>query len=77
MLINKKYLAQYSPLPVNYDVANLIPYVNVAEKIWIVKTIGQELYDELDKQVKDNIRRKCNLAYRRWFMAISCLCNAS
>lgn len=54
MLINKKYLAQYSPLPVNYDVANLLPYVNVAEKIWIVKTIGQELYDELDEQVKDN-----------------------
>lgn len=54
MLINKKYLSEYSPLPKNYDVTNLMPYVNVAEKIWLKPIIGYDLYDEIDEQVENN-----------------------
>lgn len=54
MLINKKYLSEYSPLPKNYDVANLMPYVNVAEKIWVVDLVGIEFYLELSEQVQKN-----------------------
>lgn len=54
MIINKQFLAAYSPLPKNYDVTNLMPYVNVAEKIWVVKLLGEDLFDEIETQVKDN-----------------------
>lgn len=54
MLINKKYLSEYSPLPKNYDVTNLMPYVNVAEKIWVVDLVGIEFYLELSEQVQKN-----------------------
>lgn len=54
MLINKKYLSEYSPLPKNYDVTNLMPYVNVAEKIWLKPIIGHDLYEELEEQIENN-----------------------
>ena len=54
MVITVKYLQQYSPIPKNYDVTNLMPYVNVAEKIWLKEIIGGELYNELNEQVESN-----------------------
>lgn len=54
MVITVKYLQQYSPIPKNYDVTNLMPYVNVAEKIWLKEIIGEELYNELNEQVENN-----------------------
>lgn len=54
MLINKTYLAKYSPLPVNYDLTDVMIYVPVATEIWIRPLIGDELTDELDEQVTNN-----------------------
>lgn len=54
MIISKKYLAQYSPLPKNYDVTNLMPYVDIATKLWVIPLIGYDLYDEINKQVENN-----------------------
>lgn len=54
MIINKAYLAEYSPLPSNYDITNLIPYVDVSTKIWVKPLIGDDLYDEIDEQVENN-----------------------
>lgn len=54
MLINKKYLKQYSPLPSNYDVSNLLPYVTTSEKIWVIPVLGIEMYEELMEQVDGN-----------------------
>lgn len=54
MIINKKYLAQYSPLPSNFDITNLVPYISTAEKIWVLPIIGEALYDELEEQVGSN-----------------------
>lgn len=51
MIITKKYLQTYSPLPKNYDVANLLPYVDVATKLWIKPIIGEDFYQELEEQV--------------------------
>lgn len=51
MIIDKHFLAQYSPIPSNYDVANILPYVSVAEKIWVIPIIGYDFYMELDEQV--------------------------
>lgn len=56
MIINKTLLAKYSPLPIpdNFDYADLLPYVTVAESIWVKPLIGDELYDEIDEQVENN-----------------------
>ena len=56
MIINKKLLAQYSPLPIpsNYDYSELINYVSVSEEIWIRPVIGEALFDEIEEQVKNN-----------------------
>ena len=54
MLINKQLLKTYSPFPLNYDLTEVMQYVDVTEKIWIVKTIGYAQYDELCEQVKEN-----------------------
>ena len=54
MIINEKYFKQYSPVPLNYNMAEIKNYINVAEKIWVRPLIGDDLYFELEQQVKDN-----------------------
>ena len=54
MLINKALLKKYSPYPLNYDLTEVMQYVDITEKIWIVKLIGYSQYDELLQQVADN-----------------------
>lgn len=56
MIINKKLLAEYSPLPLpsNYDMADIINYVSVAQEIWVRPIIGDDLLDEIEQQVEDN-----------------------
>ena len=54
MIINEKYFKQYSPIPVNYNMAEIKNYIPVATKIWVIPVIGRNLYNELEQQVKDN-----------------------
>lgn len=54
MIINEKYLKQFSPLPLNYNLAEVKNYIDVAEKIWILPMLGYDWYEELQQQVKDN-----------------------
>lgn len=54
MLLNKKILAQYSILPINYNYSEVMQYVDVTEKIWIIKLIGYDMYEELCEQVEEN-----------------------
>ena len=54
MIINEKYLKQFSPIPVNYNMAEVKNYIPVAEKIWVIPLIGYDLYDEINEQVADN-----------------------
>ena len=53
-IINEKYFKQYSPIPINYNMAELKNYITVAEQIWIKPLIGYDLFDEIEQQVKDN-----------------------
>lgn len=53
-IINKKLLAQYSPLPSNYDYSEIMNYVPVAQSIWVEPLIGSTLMDELEEQVENN-----------------------
>lgn len=54
MIINKEYLKQFSPLPKNYNLDEVLNYVDVAAKIWLIPIIGGELYDEIEEQVQKN-----------------------
>lgn len=54
MIINRTYLKKYSPIPQNYDLTEVMNYVTVAEKLYIIPIIGQDLYDELNEQVNSN-----------------------
>lgn len=54
MLINKELLKRFGIFPKNYDLTEVMNYVDIAEQIWIVDTIGYDWYEELCQQVKDN-----------------------
>lgn len=54
MLLNKEILKKYSLYPRNYDLTEVMQYVDIAEKIWILPTIGYDWYEELCEQVKEN-----------------------
>lgn len=54
MIINEKYMKQYSPIPLNYNMSEVKNYIPVAEKIWVIPLIGYDLYDEINEQVADN-----------------------
>lgn len=54
MIINEKFLKKYSPIPLNYNMAEVMNYVDIAEKIWLLPVLGYEWYDELEDQVRNN-----------------------
>lgn len=54
MIINETYFKKYSPIPLNYNMAEIKNYIPVAEKIWVKPLIGYELFEELEEQVKNN-----------------------
>lgn len=62
MIINKKFLAANSPLPENFDYTDIMPYVEISERIWVIPLIGQNLYDEINLQVKNNTLSDTNAA---------------
>ena len=43
VLINETYLKEYSPLPKNYDISEIIPYIKPTEHIWIEPVLGLSL----------------------------------
>lgn len=51
VLINKEYLKEYSPIPLNYNMDEVLPYTKIAELLWIKPILGELLYDELIEQV--------------------------
>lgn len=53
-LINERWLREFSPIPLNYNLKELHNYIKLAETIWIEPLIGSEFYDELLDQVANN-----------------------
>ena len=43
MIINKSNIAKYSILPINYNYDEILNYVDIAEKIWILPILGYDL----------------------------------
>lgn len=53
-IINKEYFYKYSPFPKNFDLTEIWNYVTMAEKLYIIPVIGQDLFDEINEQIKNN-----------------------
>ena len=53
-IINEKWLKEMSPYPLNYNTKEIENYVKLAEIMYVLPIIGQEFYDELLDQVKNN-----------------------
>ena len=60
MIINEKYFKEFSPIPVNYNMAEIKNYIGVAEKIWVKPLIGYDLFDEIQQQIDDNTVSETN-----------------
>lgn len=60
MIINEKYMKQFSPIPLNYNMAEVKNYIPVAEKIWVIPLIGSDLFDEINDQVANNTVSETN-----------------
>lgn len=54
MIINQKYLKEYGLFPRNYDLTEAMQYVPVAEALWVIPIIGDDLYLEIQGQVDAN-----------------------
>ena len=59
-IINEKWLKEFSPIPLNYNLKELHNYIKLAESIWIEPLIGWEWYDELIAQVAENNLTEAN-----------------
>lgn len=53
-LINEKYFKAYCPVPMNFNMEEILPFFNVAEELWLIDVLGVPLYNELLQQVNDN-----------------------
>lgn len=53
-LINEAYLKKYSPLPENYNMEEVMPFVHPAEELYIKPILGIALYEHLLEVVNDN-----------------------
>lgn len=49
-LINEKWLKEFSPYPLNYNMKEIQNYVKLAEVIWIEPILGSDFYEELLEQ---------------------------
>lgn len=54
MIINKQRMKEFSLIPFNYNMDELMNFVDITELTWIKPVLGSELYDEIQQQVKDN-----------------------
>lgn len=53
-IINNKYLKEYSPIPLNYDLSEVRNYIITAQEIWVRPLLGDPLMAEIEQQVTEN-----------------------
>lgn len=54
ILITEEYLKQYSPIPNNFNWDDILPFIPIAEEVWVAPILGRKLYNELLEQVQLN-----------------------
>ena len=53
-IINKTYLKEFSLFPKNYDLSEVMNFLDVTEALFVRPLLGTALYDEIAEQVKDD-----------------------
>lgn len=53
-LINKKYLKEYSLVPLNYQMDEIVNWIDIAEKKWVLPILGNELFDIVESEVESS-----------------------
>ena len=59
-VINEAYFKAYCPVPMNFNMEEILPFFNVAEELWLVDVLGIALYNELLEQVNSNTVTELN-----------------
>ena len=59
-VINEAYFKAYCPVPMNFNMEEILPFFNVAEELWLVDVLGIALYNELLEQVQRNTVTELN-----------------
>lgn len=54
ILFNETLLKEFSPIPLNFSLAEVKNFIKLSETIWLLPIIGEPWYDELLQQVEDN-----------------------
>lgn len=54
MIINRENLKKYSLIPFNYNMDEVMNFVDIAELTWVKPVLGSELYDEIQQQVEED-----------------------
>lgn len=60
LLIDEELLKQVSPITDNVDLDNIFTFVGVAQETYIRVILGDALFDELRKQIKENNLTEAN-----------------
>lgn len=59
-LINEKLFKLHSPITGNTDLAEFIPYLSIAQQLYIAPILGEPLLSELTDQIKNNTLTTAN-----------------
>lgn len=60
VLMNQKWLKEFSIYPLNYNTKELENYIKLAETIWLEPVIGSDWYEQLLDQVANNNLSEAN-----------------
>jgi len=60
MLISKDLFRQHSPVTGNTDLAEFIPYLSIAQELYLTPVLGEALMTELKMQVKSDSLTEAN-----------------
>lgn len=59
-LISESLLKQHSPITSNVDVADFVPYITIAQELYVEPILGQPLMEELKEQIENNTLTEAN-----------------
>lgn len=54
MIINKENIKKFSVIPFNFNLDDLLNFVEISEFKWVRPLLGEELFDEIQEQVENN-----------------------
>ena len=57
VLINEELFRENGPIKEDTIITKFVPYINIAQKMYIERILGKPLTDELKDQIKARVRK--------------------